>query len=80
MIRKDVPFINNIAENDLRIIKIQQKVLEYFKAWKGVKIFCHARSYFSIRRKNNIPLPETFNLLFHEKLFNFIYSLIYSTK
>lgn len=54
-----IPFTNNQAERDLRMMKLRQKIAGTFRSEEGALNFCRVRGFIATVKKHNRPvLPE----------------------
>jgi len=68
----DVPFTNNLGENDLRMTKVQQKISGCFRSIEGAYIFCRVSGYLSTCRKQGMSSSQAMRMLFEKKLPDFV--------
>ena len=65
----EIPFDNNQAERDLRMIKVKQKVSGCFRSQKHAHYFARIRGYIATVKKNSKPVLEAIQNSFNQKPF-----------
>ena len=59
-----VPFTNNLAERDLRMAKVKQKISGTFRSRDGANIFCRVRGFIATAKKNDLNIMDSISQVF----------------
>jgi len=63
----NVPFDNNLAERDIRMIKVQQKISGLFRSFGGAEEFSLIRSFISTVKKQKLNVLDTISNILEGK-------------
>jgi transposase len=69
MVDFNVPFTNNQAEQDVRMVKVKQKVSGCFRTLTGAEEFAASRGYISTARKNDQNIFQAIRSAFDNRPF-----------
>jgi len=64
-----IPFDNNQAERDIRMMKLRQKISGCFRSMTGAKVFARIRSYISTCRKQGLNILDALSLVVQKNPF-----------
>lgn len=73
----DIPFDNNLAERDIRMMKLKQKISGGFRAQSGADYFCRIRSFISTAKKQGQNVLQQIFLAIENK--DYIPQFLYPT-
>ena len=59
-----IPFDNNLAERDVRMAKVRQKISGTFRSLDMAKAFCRIRSFISTARKRAFNTMDAIEKIF----------------
>ena len=65
----NVPFDNNLAERDIRMLKLYMKISGCFRTFMGASHFCRIRSYISTVKKNKLNILSSIQNIFNNSPF-----------
>jgi transposase len=68
MCEAHVPFTNNLAERDLRMPKLKQKVSGCYRSLAGAQAYCSIRSYIGTLQKQSTDLMQALTALFSGRM------------
>lgn len=66
-INEDVPFTNNLAERDVRMMKVKQKISGGFRTDEGAITFCRIRGFISTARKQGRNILQSIDAVLNRQ-------------